>query len=45
MSINFYSFASDKKKEAKEKEELSEEDKILKEELDLCVTRLGMCSI
>jgi hypothetical protein len=31
----------DKKKDAKDKEELSEEDKILKEELELCVTRLG----
>ena len=32
---------SDKKKKEQEEEELSEEDKILNEELDLCVTRLG----
>ena len=32
---------SDKKKKEQEEEELSEEDKILNEELELCVTRLG----
>ncbi len=35
--------AADKAKEAKE-EELSEDDKVLKEELDLCVTRLKVNS-
>ena len=44
-SFDFCRLFVDKKKEAKEKEELSEEDKVLKEELDLCVTRLGTVDI
>ena len=41
LMCTFNVCCSDKKKKEQEEEELSEEDKILNEELELCVTRLG----